>query len=180
MKEKLPAPTKGVMPVMTGVSGCLMDSAPDDVLFGGRANKGSPYDSLLLQLKAAGHGKFLRFDDLRAKASVWARAKKMGIKVLFGTQGDKLWVSLAKVEMETDGEVDVQPKRANVDIVLDAVKAGRQQAGEIFSWSRSNGSTEIGIREVDILLGSLARAGKIKLKSQPRGSDGPERWTVAS
>ncbi|MCU1328340.1 MAG: hypothetical protein JWN34_3710, partial [Bryobacterales bacterium] len=55
---KAPSPTKGIKPVFTGVPGALIDSIPEDVVFGERKMKTSPYDPLLLQLKAAGAGKF--------------------------------------------------------------------------------------------------------------------------
>ena len=144
-------PKKGTMPNLAGVPGQLVDDAPPDILFGPRKTKTSPYDPLLLQLQKAGAGKFLRFEDLRARPSLTARAKKLNIKILFGEQGSTLWVTLAKAELSHNSHVEELPApkaRPLPEIVLDG-----------------------------IVLAELARAGKIKLKPVRRGDPDPsERW----
>ena len=66
---KAPAPAKGIRPNVTGVAGFLVDEAPVGIEFGAR-KRTSPYDPLLIQLREAGPGKFLKFADLRARGSV--------------------------------------------------------------------------------------------------------------
>jgi hypothetical protein len=140
-----------------------MDSAPPGVLFGPKKLRTSPYDPLLLQLKTAGPGKFLRFEDLRARVSIVARAKKLGIKVMFGEEGRALWVCLEKAELKTNGVTEDQlDKPSNGDLVLRAISLGKHTAGEIVTWMRSNGAPGLGITQVDNLLASLARQGKRK------------------
>jgi hypothetical protein len=164
--------------MLEGVPGELVDIAPADILFGERRLKTSPYDPLLLQLKNAGAGKFLKFGDLRCRPSLTVRAKKLGLKILFGEQGQTLWVTLAKADLDAvGGPIEPQPARpAMTDLVLKALGAKRNTAGEIVSWMRSNGATGIGITQVDGLLSNLARAGKIKLRRS--GDDGPEKWAL--
>jgi hypothetical protein len=182
--SKEPAPTKGVTPNMHGVLGVLVDEAPSTVLFGKRLNT-SPYDPLLLQLQRAGAGKFLKFEDKRAKASVAARAKKLNIKILFGEEGETLWVMLATVDLSNNGHVDPVPEakakslaKSLNDIVLEAVITKRDKPGLITTWARLNGAPSVGISAVDNVLSGLLRAGKIKLKPAIKGLDG-DRWMVA-
>ena len=87
-----PAP-KGRRPDMTGVPGVLVDAqlAPVEIVWGNRLRK-SPYDPLLHQLAEAGAGKFLKFPDTRARVSVIARARKLGLKVTCGEQAGALYV----------------------------------------------------------------------------------------
>jgi hypothetical protein len=145
----------------------------------GRSLRGSPYDPLLIQLRTAGAGKFLRFADRRARTSITARAKKLNIKVMFGEQGESLWVTLAAVEMKSNGHVEEQPARpSNGDLAIAAINAKRHTVGEILTWMRSNGADGLGITQVDGLIRNLARAGKIKLKGG-RPGDEVERWVLA-
>ncbi|HVW08368.1 MAG TPA: hypothetical protein VHC90_07285, partial [Bryobacteraceae bacterium] len=109
---------------LEGVAGVLVSEAPEGVLFG-RLARQSPYDPLLEQLRTAGPGKFLKFDSLRARPSVAARAKKLGIKVLFGEQGETLWVTLARAEMHAEGSVDQPKQKTNAELVLEAIAAKR-------------------------------------------------------
>jgi hypothetical protein len=166
-------PTKGVKPKFDGVIGALVTEAPDGVLFGQKLRQ-SPYDPLLKQLRDAGAGKFLRFESLRAKPSIAARAKKLGIRVLFGEQGDVLWVTLAAADLRTDGAAEQPTRKTNSDLVLEGLDAKRDTAGALTTWLRSNGAPGIGISQVDELLRQLARAGKIRLKKN-QGHDG-DRW----
>ncbi len=166
--------------MFAGVAGVVIESVPEDVVFGERKRKCSPYDPLLLQLQAAGPGKFLRFDDLRARPSLIVRAKKLGIRVLFGEKGEQLFVCLAKADLTTAGVADEQPRVTVSDIVIAALKVGRSTAGEIVTWARSNGAPGVGISQVDGLLSNLARAGKVKLRPLRSGaSDAPDRWSLA-
>jgi hypothetical protein len=181
--ETLPPPTKGVKPHTEGVAGALFDEAPADVMFGvNRSTRTSPYDPLLLQLKTAGAGKYLRFDDLRAKSAIKARAKKLEMKILFGEQGNLLWVALAKAELHTNGKVDPVPvveRKTDSALVLEALQESKRDTpGQITSWIRSNGNPDIALNTVDAMLSSLARAGKVHLKTKPKG-DETERWRLA-
>ncbi len=162
------APTKGVKPDMRGVPGVMIDELPDGVMFGVK-NKVSPYDVLLRQLVAAPAGKFLRFDDLRARASVYTRAKKLGIKVLFGEQGNTLYVMIAKADLADEGVTEKQPPPiTNKDRVLAAIGDKRCTPGEILTWMRSNGAGGVGITQVDDLLNILVRERKIRNVSGTR------------
>ena len=168
-EAKAAPPTKGVTPNMQGVPGVLMDEAPPDIVFGGR-KKVSPYDALLLQLKAAGVGKYMKFDDLKARTSLTARSKKLGIKLLFGEDNNNsLWITLAKAELTEDGVTEKQPTPpTNSDLVLKAIGEKRCTPGEILTWMRSNGANGLGITQVDGLLSNLSRAGKIRNVSGTR------------
>lgn len=127
MKTSL-GPKKGFRPDFKGVPGMLLDAAPDGLEFGTGKKRLSPYDPLLKQLQAAGAGKFLKFEDLRARTSVQARAKKLGIRVLFGEQGSVLWVTLASATIETEGTVEPQVKVTNADMILKAIADKRRAA----------------------------------------------------
>jgi hypothetical protein len=167
------------MPLMMGVPGELVDSVPADVLFGERKAKTSPYDPLLLQLRSAGPGRYLRFAETRARVSVAARAKKLGMKVVFGEQAGVLWVALAKVELATSGHTEKEAGRSPADVMLEAIRQKKQQAGEITTWARTNGWAGAGLTQVDAELNKLARAGKIRLKTASRfAADTPERWEL--
>jgi hypothetical protein len=171
-------PEKGVKPSFAGVAGILVDEAPEGIEFGARKqSRLSPYDPLLVQLKAAGAGKFLKFSDLRCRPSIMARSKKLGIKVLFGEQGNTLYVTLATAELEVSGIVEPQPpKPSNSDLVLRAISEKRRKPGEILTWLRSNGVAGIGITQVDGLLINLLRAGKVRRS----GEDDSQVWSLAA
>ena len=65
----------------------------------------------------------------------------------------------------------------NSDLVIACLmEKKRASIGEMVSWMRSNGSQGIGITQVDSLVLTLARAGKIKL-GKP-GVDDSERWVL--
>jgi len=173
------APTKGVRPQTNGVPGVLVSEAPPEgMLFGAKKLKVSPYDPLLLQLKVAGPGNYLKFEDLRARVSVYARAKKLGIVVEFGERGNTLWVALGKAQLHTDGAVDEAPRKTISDVVIDAIKAKRTTAGEIVTFVRSNGGAGAGITQIDGVLSSLLRQGKVRLVSRP--TDDVPRWGLAA
>ena len=173
-------PTPGVKPDMRGVPGVICDSAPPDVLFGSRRHKTSPYDPLLLQLQRSGAGKFLRFEDRRAKVSIVARAKKLNIKVLFGEQGDTLWVTLAKVELSSNGhsEPQQQPKaRPLAEIILEGIRDDKRDTpGLMVSYARLHGAPDVTLNAVDRVVSDLARGGKVKLKPARNKMDSDERW----
>lgn len=173
-------PKKGTMPNLTGVPGALVDQAPPDLLFGPRKMKTSPYDTLLLQLQRAGAGKFLRFEDLRARASLTARSKKLNIKILFGEQGSTLWVALAKTQMETEGKVDQTPSLKAIplpEIGLGGIRNDKRDTpGLMVSYARLHGAPEVQLNAVDRVISELARGGKIKLKPVRTKGDDEERW----
>jgi hypothetical protein len=173
-------PKKGTKLDFSGVPGRLVDAAPPDVLFGARKSKLSPYDPLLLQLQRAGSGKFLKFEDLRAKASLAVRAKKLNIKILFGEQGSTLWVTLAKAELSTNGSVEEPPAtkaRPLPDIVLEGIANDKRDTpGLMVSYARLHGAPDVTLNAVDRVIAELARAGKIKLKPVKNKADDTERW----
>ena len=175
------SPQQPVGSHLSGVPGQLVDAAPPDILFGPRKTKTSPYDPLLLQLQKAGAGKFLRFEDLRARPSLTARAKKLNIKILFGEQGSTLWVTLAKAELSHNSHVEELPApkaRPLPEIVLDGIVLGQKDTpGLIVSFARRHGAPDVTLNAIDRVIAELARAGKIKLKPVRRGDPDPsERW----
>lgn len=87
-------------PDFSGVAGKLVD-VPAGLVFGVKTRV-SPYDVLLQQL-AASKGKALEFGDLRARASVHVRAKKLGMRVLTAEQGNTLYVKFGGWMPSTDG-----------------------------------------------------------------------------
>ena len=89
-------PTKGVKPNCNGVPGALIEASelPPDLVFGLRKQHVSPYDALLKQLLESGEGKALSFGHERARASVFARSKKLGIKIEMADHAGKLYVRL--------------------------------------------------------------------------------------
>ena len=169
-------------PDFSGVHGALVNEGPPpDVLFGPKKLRTSPYDPLLLQLQRAGAGKFLKFDDLRARPSLVARAKRLNIAILFGEQGSTLWVTLAKADLATDGVADVPaaPKaRPLPEIVLEGIRDDKRDTpGLIVAFCRKNGAPDVTLNAVDAALAGLLREGKIKLKAPVKGLDG-DRWAV--
>ena len=94
------------------------------------------------------------------------RAKKLGIRVLFGEQGNVLWVTLAQAALSVDGIAEAPLKKSAEDIVLEALREKRDTSGVITSWARSNGAPGIGISDVDRILIELMRAGSIRLKAR--------------
>ncbi len=169
-------PKKGIAPDFTGVAGVLVDAAPEGIVFGERKFATSPYDPLIIQLRDAGAGKFLKFSDLKARVSLKARAKKLNVNLLFGEEGSTLWVTLAKANLLTDGKTEDQPSRSLADTILLAIDAKRHKPGEITTWCRSNGAAGVGLTQVEGVIRNLAREGKIKLKAAIKGDDDPEMW----
>ena len=96
--------------------------------------------------------------------------------MLFGEQGETLWVTLAKANLETNGLIEKQPAPpTNSELVMKAIGEKRQKAGEILTWMRSKGVGGIGITQVDGLLSNLQRAGKIRCT----GPEEDQRWKLA-
>jgi hypothetical protein len=68
-------------------------AAPPELLFG-RKQSVSPYLTALQELLRAGPDQFLEFANVGAKQSIWAQAKKHGLKILFAEKDGKLYVKL--------------------------------------------------------------------------------------
>lgn len=155
-------PTKGVRPNFGGVPGALVSLEGVTGLEFGRT-KISPYDALLDQLAKATDEAVekqqprpgLKFGDARAKASVYARAKQKGLRVLFAIAGKDLYVRM-------EGRVD------------DNIKGARREAirkilakGEAFSYIqitnklRADGDLTIDAPIVDAILLQMMRAGEV-------------------
>lgn len=166
----------GIKPTFEGVPGELLNEAPEGLTFGEKKLRKSPYDPLLIQLRDAGPGKYLKFGDLRARVSLLARSKKLGIRLLFGEQDNTLWVTLAKAELTTEGKSEESPRKTLADVVMDAIRQKRTTAGEILTFVRSAGAAGgVGLTQIDGVLAALRRQFKVKLKSQ----DGVDRWSIA-
>lgn len=153
-----------------------MEAAPAGIAFGDKKLRGSPYDSLILQLRDAGPGKFLKFSELRARPSLIARSKKLSVRLMFGEEGSTLWVALAKADLVADGKTDEEKPKTLAEIVLLAIDAKRNKAGEITTWARSNGAPGAGVSQVDEAIRNLCRDGKVKLKNAIFGQSDVEVW----
>src|SRR5260370_12736875 len=112
-------PTKGVKPDMKGVPGELISLNGLNLVFG-RGAKPSPYDALLDQLAAtalSAPGQVLRFSDMRAKPSIYARAKKKGMRVSFAEDAGLLYVRY-------DGSTEDDTRTTRREQILHALKLG--------------------------------------------------------
>lgn len=97
----VPAPKKGVKPHLEGVPGKLT-VAPSVALKWGARKGLSPYDALLEQLAAAKPGQVLAFEHPRAKPSVGARSRKLGLRVEMAELDGKLYVRFAGFAPDSD------------------------------------------------------------------------------
>lgn len=142
----------------TGTPGKMVDASQlDGLVFGGRA-KVSPYDKLLTELKEATPKPpskvVLEFESLKARASVYARAKKLEMRVSFAELGGKLYV-----RYEGDLGEDVIAKRRQA--ILDNMSGIPVSYIEMKNKLVALGDVSVTAAEVDIILVQLMKAGKV-------------------
>ena len=150
---KRPGPAPGTKRDMRGVPGQIVSLEGLDLAFG-QMVKASSYDPLLNQLAAAGKGKALKFGDVRAKSSIYARAKKLRLRVSFAVLGSDLYVRL-------DGRVDDDIKGTRRAGILGALKFGARAAGDLLNLLREKGDGTIDLPTVEAILAQMVRGGEV-------------------
>lgn len=93
MKKTTDAKFDRKKPDFTGVPGEFCKPDGLNLVFGKKL-RGSPYDGLLLEL-AKRTGELLVFGDIKARASIYARAKKLQMALEYAESGGKLYVRFA-------------------------------------------------------------------------------------
>jgi hypothetical protein len=147
------APKRGRKPNTDGVPGELVSLEGLNLVFGTRL-KTSPYDPLLDQLVQAGPGKALRFGDVRAKASVYARAKKRGLRVSFAESAGALYVRF-------DGSSDADVRKSRRDHIVVALRLGPMSAIQIAKRLREAGDASVDAQLVEAILGQMLKASEV-------------------
>jgi hypothetical protein len=172
-------PTKGVRPNFDGVDGIMLAArdVPSAVMFGSSGRK-SPYDAKLRQLVEAGDSSVLCFGDTRARASVWSRAKKLGIKIECGEHANKLYVRLLKASAAPDAPsvktaVVADVKVRNRSAILDALRRSITTPEAIAADLRTKGHN-LDAPIVRSMLKSMQSDGTAKLARVS-----PEKWEPA-
>lgn len=155
-------PTKGVRPDFGGVPGALVPLTGIALEFG-RQNRSSPYDSLLDELARATDEAIekkepkpgLKFDDLRAKPSIYARAKKKGLRVVFAVAGAALYVRM-------EGRNDDHIKDSRRAAILKMLAGGAVMTYmQITNKLRADGDLTIDGPIVDAIMLQLMRTGSV-------------------
>lgn len=172
-------PTKGVRPRLEGVPGVLLtarDVAPLGLIFGA-ATRVSPYDAKLRELCAAEAGAVLCFGNLRARASLYQRAKKLNIKLEFGEQGGKLYARLVSSEalprQSVTGTVVTDAKTRNRALICAAIRKGKKTPEAIAAFLRDEGHTNFDGPVVRSMLKHMQAQGQVTLMKIT-----PETWEV--
>lgn len=157
-----PAPRKGVRPSMDGVPGELISLEGLNLVFGHRLRI-SPYDVLLDQLAASTDKAVeekqprpgLKFGDVRAKASVYTRAKKKGLLVSFAEVGRVLYVRL-------DGRADDHAKETRRGSIRKLLANGVALTHvAIAARLREAGDASVDAQLVDAILAQMLKAGDV-------------------
>lgn len=157
-----PAPRKGVRPMLDGVPGEIVSLDGLNLVFGHRLRV-SPYDTLLDQLAEATDKAVeakqprpgLKFGNIRAKASVYSRAKRKGLLVSFAEVGQALYVRL-------DGHVEEnarETRRGKIRTLLASGQALTHQA--IAVKLRESGDATVDAPLVDAILAQMMKAGEV-------------------
>lgn len=161
MIERIGPPTKGVRPNCNGVPGELVSLEGIALEFG--RTKISPYDGLLDQLAKATDAAVeksqprpgLKFGDPRAKASIYARAKRMGLRVIFAIAGNELYV-----RMEGRADDDTREKR-RIAIRRMLASGAALSYIQIANKLRADGDLTVDAQTVDAIMVQMMRAGDV-------------------
>jgi hypothetical protein len=140
-------------PNPNGIPGRLVDPPPGANF--GAHGRGSPYDALLTQLSTA-KGKVLQFDSAGAKGSLYARARKLQMKLVFCEMGGKLYVKF-------DGWAPDSPawKRLVRAAILDTVKAQPRNEIQVANELRQRGVTDVDAGLVGAILKQMEQEGLV-------------------
>lgn len=156
-------PTKGIRPNTAGVAGALVSIAEIALEFG-RSTKNSPYDALLDELATATDAANeknqprpgLRFDDARAKPSIYARAKKKGLRVVFAIGAD------GALYVRMEGRDTDQVKAQRRDAIRKMLVPGTALTYiQIANKLRADGDAMIDAATVDAIMLQLMKAGDV-------------------
>lgn len=158
-------PKKGthIAPNVAGTPGKLTE-LPAALVFGG-LGRISPYDALLLQLeKACDEAKRqsrplpgLEFTDVKAKPSVYARAKKLGYRVAFAEDKGRLYVRF-------DGLVSDDKKALRRKAIIEVLSKPAGTALkyiEITNRLRAAGDELLEAATVDAILCQMLKTGEV-------------------
>lgn len=150
-----------------GTPGALVEALPADLDF---TNPGrvSMYDTLLLSLERkvdeakrdpARKGQpmpGLCFEDIKARAGVTARAKKIGIKILMAEAGGKLYIRYVGRAVDDQRE----PRRIKILDILQKAP-GPMTYMQITNMLRADGDETVDAGLVDLILVSMMKAGDV-------------------
>lgn len=150
-------------PDFTGTPGILTTEV-QGLKFGYRVRT-SPYDSLLEMLvkstedwdtgRRSGPRPVLKFGDIKAKPSLYARSKKLLIRVAFAETADGLYVRY-------EGRVDEESREKRRVSILAILKPGTAFSYiEIANKLRAQGDTTVDAGTVDAIMLQLMKAGKV-------------------
>ncbi len=154
---------KGIKPNMNGTPGIMLsiDSIPKDLQFG--RNKESPYDKLIFQLKQAGKDHCLRFEDIKARAAIYSRSKKLGIELEFAFNENILFVKLKQPKLNTSDEKELKQGENEV-YVFKAIKAGYKTPEIIAKYIRDQGKSSMDSSMVQIIAKRMTEKGQLIFK----------------
>lgn len=158
-------------PDFAGTPGALVSLEGLNLVFGGRL-KSSPYDTLLDQLATAQPGQALKFDDVKAKASVYARSKKKGLKVSFAELNGALYVRL-------DGRVEDDVRKRRREQIVAALKKGPLTHFALASRMREAGDGSIDAVMVETILTQMLRDCLV-LKREASAGGGVPEWALTA
>lgn len=146
-----PAATK--RPDFNGVPGKLV-AAPEGLQFGPKGRH-SPYDSLLQQLATA-KSQVLEFGDARAKASVYSRATKLGMKVEFAERGVALYVRFGGWKPDSE-----QWRKLARVAILEAIKTQPRMVIQVTNAVRATGLNDVDAGTIDAILKQMEQEGTV-------------------
>lgn len=149
------------VPDFSGTPGKIVSLDSLELNFG-RRRTGSPYDILLDDLatatdEAVAAGKprpGLEFGNVKAQASVYQRAKKKNLRVVFAVSGERLYV---RMEGRYDDNIREQRRTAIKRILL----VGPMTYIPITNKLREGGDLSVQASEVDPLLNVMMKAGEV-------------------
>lgn len=180
-------PRKGCKPNFDGVSSAFakLSEVPPSVIFGVRKAHVSPYDQKLNELLEKGKDAVLVFDDVRARASLSVRSRKLGLKIEYGEYLGKLYVRMLpsaaalnenpapKSLGTTVAESDKTRKRS---LILTAIRMGKHTPEAIAVFMRQEGgASQIDAPVVRSMLKHMQTDGSVRLVNIS-----PEKWELAA
>ena len=124
-----------------------------NLVFGNQGRK-SPYDPLLDQLAAAQPGMALKFGDVRVRSSLYARAKKKGLRISFAESGGALYLRF-------DDRMDDDVKAGRRKEILMALMVGPATSAKIAVVMRDKGDRNVDGALVEVSCAQMQRAGEL-------------------
>jgi hypothetical protein len=141
-------------PDFTGQKGELVSAEGFAALHWGGRLKTSPYDALLDQLAAAGAGMLLKFGSVKAKASVYSRAKKKGMRVSFAEQQGTLFVRY-------DGSAAEDLGQSRRGAIRKQLARGPVALHKLAGALREAGDPTLDSPTLSAILGQMVKAGEV-------------------